>query len=74
VVAQQVEDRIRATCTGLADFPRVGAPTDVEDVRRISLVRYAYTIYYRIVPSDDAVDILRMVPAAMIKDLGHLPQ
>ena len=72
--AQQVEDKIRATAENLAGFPGVGVLTDVEDVRRLPLVRYPYTLFYRIAAADGAVDILRVVHAATIKDLGQLPK
>jgi toxin ParE1/3/4 len=71
--AQEVEDKIRATADALADFPGVGAATNLEDVRRLPLVRYPYTMFYRIVVGDDAIDILRVVHAASIRNLGQLP-
>ena len=71
--AQRVEDLIRAKCERLAVFPRIGARTDCEDVRRLPLVRWPYAIFYRIVEAADAVDILRVVPGARVKDLNRLP-
>ena len=71
--AQQVEDKIRATADALADFPGVGAATNLEDVRRLPLVRYPYTMFYRIIIDDDAIDILRVVHAASIRNLDQLP-
>lgn len=73
IAAQQVEDRIRSASDGLAEFPGVGAQTDIPDVRRLPLVRYPYAIYYRTVALEDAVDILRVVHASLIKNLRQLP-
>jgi toxin ParE1/3/4 len=72
--AQKVEDRIRATCERLGSFPRIGATTDLEDVRRMPLVRWPYTIFYRIVAADDAVDVLRVVHGASVKNLDEVPK
>ena len=71
--AQAVEDLIRETIENLQFFPGVGVTIDVEDVRRLPLVRYPYTLYYRINLSEPAVEILRVVPSATIKDLRRLP-
>ena len=74
VAAQNVEDRVRDTTDRLGQFPGVGARTDLEDVRRLPLVRYPYTIYYRIVSAENSVEILRIVHAASIKSLRQLPK
>ena len=73
VAAQQVEDKIREVSQALGSFPGVGSATDLEDVRRLPIVRYPYTIYYRLVPDENAVDVLRVVHASTIKDLGRVP-
>ena len=38
--ADKVEAKIRGDAQGLGDFPGVGAKIDLEDVRRLPLVRY----------------------------------
>ncbi len=38
--AQRVEDMIRATCEGVADFPYASAATDLPGIRRVPLVRF----------------------------------
>lgn len=73
VAAQHVEDMIQETAERLGRFPGVEAGTDLGNVRRIPLVRYPYTIYYRINATDDSVEVLRIVHAATIKDLRRLP-
>lgn len=71
--AQRVEDLIRAKCERVAVFPRIGAQTDYDDVRRLPLVRWPYTIFYRIVEAENAIDVLRVVLGARVKDLNRLP-
>ena len=73
VAALDVEERIREIAESLEHFPGIGAPTEIDDVRRIPLVSYPYTIFYRIVPADHEVHVLRVVHAASIKRLGRLP-
>ena len=71
--AQRVEDLIRLKIERLASFPGAGSRTSLMDVRRMPLVRWRYAIYYRIVEVDDAVDVLRIVHGATIKNLEDLP-
>lgn len=71
--AQRLEDLIRATAESLAQFARVGAPTDIESVRRLPLVHYPYTIFYRVSDVAGRVEILRVVHSASVKDLRRLP-
>jgi plasmid stabilization system protein ParE len=72
--AQRVEDVIRSTCEGLADFPYAAPATDEPNVRRLPLVRYPYTIFYRVDPGRGLVEIARVVHSARIRDLGTLPK
>jgi plasmid stabilization system protein ParE len=71
--AQRVEDMIRATCEGLADFPYRFPATDEINVRRVPLVRFFYTIFYRIDAGRGLVEIARVIYSARIKDLGKIP-
>jgi toxin ParE1/3/4 len=71
--AQRVEDMIRATCEGLADFPYASAATDEPNVRRVPLVRLPYTIFFRIDAARDLVEIARVLHSARVRDLGKLP-
>lgn len=73
VAAQRLEDLIRATAESLAVFARVGAQTDIADVRRLPLVYFPYTIFYRVRDASDRVEILRVVHSASVKDLRRLP-
>ena len=72
--AGRVEHMIRAACEGLADFPFAPAATDEPNVRRLPLVRYPYTIFYRVDPIRDLVEIVRVVHSARVTDLGRPPK
>ena len=71
--APRVEDMIRAVCEGLADFPFASAPTDEANVRRVPLVRFPYTIFYRVDTLRGIVEIARVLHAARVRDLGKVP-
>lgn len=64
---------IRATCEGLSDFPYAPAVTDESDVRRVPLVRFLYTIFYRIDTAHHIVEIARVLHGARVRDLGKIP-
>jgi toxin ParE1/3/4 len=71
---QRVEQMIRDACEGLADFPYAASATDEPNVRRLPLVRYPYTIFYRVDPDRNRVEIARVVHSARIEDLGSVPE
>jgi toxin ParE1/3/4 len=71
--AQRVEDMIRASCESLADFPFASSATDEPNVRRLPLVRYSYTIFYRADTVHDLVEIARVIHSARVKDLSKTP-
>ena len=72
-IAKQVERHIRAECALLAKFPQIGTTTDLEDVRRVPIVRYPFTVYYRIDRPAGRIEILRIVRSSSIRDLGQVP-
>lgn len=72
--AQQVEDMIRVTCERLTDFPFASAATDEPGVRRIPLVRYPYTIFFRVNEAHGVIEIARVLHAARVKSLTQLPE
>lgn len=71
--AQAVEDAIRTTCEALADFPFAAPATDEPNVRRAPLVRYPYTIFYRVNVEREHVEIARVIHSARVKNLGKSP-
>ena len=71
--AQRVEDAIRQHCERLADFPYTAVAINEPDMFRLPLVRYPYTIYYRVVPGSGLVEIARIIHASRVKNLSRLP-
>lgn len=53
--------------------PFLGIATDTTGTFRYPLTRYDYTIFYRVRADLDEVEIVRVIHAARIKDLGRLP-
>lgn len=72
--AQRVEDAIRGACEKLGEFPYAAVATDEPSIRRLPLVRYPYTVYYRVVAALERVEIARVIHAARIRDLGRIPE
>jgi plasmid stabilization system protein ParE len=74
VAAQRVEDAIRSTCLGLSLFPFASAETNERNVRRIPIVRYPYTVFFRITGQQSLVEIVRVIHASRVKLLRTLPE
>ena len=72
--AMRVEAMIRIQCKRLTEFPYAAAETDEPGVRRLPLVRYPYTIFYRVNVEMDRIEIARVLHGARIKDLHRLPE
>ena len=72
-LADRVERRIRRECDALARFPELGVKTDFEDIRRLPIVRYPLTIYYRIDVLAPQLEILRVVWSKSIRNLDQVP-
>ena len=53
--------------------PKTGTRTDEPGVFRRPLRKYRYTIFYRLLPAADGIEIARIVHGARVKDLGTLP-
>ena len=71
--AHKVEALIRNQCIRLADFPYAAAKTDLPDVFRMPLVRYPYTIFYRVNVTLDRIEIARVIHGARVRNLWKLP-
>jgi addiction module RelE/StbE family toxin len=56
--ATAVSAAIRKLADGLAEFPLIGHPTDAESVLVLTLDRYPFRIFYRVV--GDEVQILHI--------------
>ena len=71
--ARRVEDFIRRQCERLGDFPHVGTSIDEPDVYRLPLLRYPYTIFYRVNNARQVLEIARVIHGARIRNLKQLP-
>ena len=72
--AARVERSIRAVCRTAADFPGASPRTNKPNVHRTPMVRYPYTIYYRVKSDLDIVEILRVIYSSRITDLDTIPE
>lgn len=70
--AQRVEDAIRELCEQLGRFPYASAATDEPNVRRVPLVHYDFTIFFRIDTSRHQVQIARVVRSARVRSLRRM--
>lgn len=71
--ASRVLRTIRSQCELAADFPFASAATDEPDVRRLPIVRFPYTIFFRVHPGADLVEVARIVHSARVTDLRQMP-
>jgi toxin ParE1/3/4 len=71
--AQRVEATIRVQCERLAAFPYAAVATDEPGIFRIPIVRYPYTVFYRVNAAKGRIEIARVVHSARIKDLRRRP-
>lgn len=72
--ALRVVRAIRSQCELAADFPFASAATDEPDVRRLPIVRLPYTIFFRVRPGRDVVEIARILHSARVTDLRQMPK
>jgi len=72
--AQRVEDHIRAAINVLRRAPGMGVPIEEENVRRLPIGRYPYTVFYLLDQDADELQVLRVMHGARIKDLGKVPR
>jgi toxin ParE1/3/4 len=56
--AREVGARIRKTVAHLKAHPHLGRPTDVEDIREITIAGLPYLVPYRV--REDRIEILRV--------------
>lgn len=60
LAAAAVLDRIEKLTALLGKFPAMGRPTDAGDVRIMSVPRYPYVLFYKVLQDKDEVRILRV--------------
>jgi plasmid stabilization system protein ParE len=56
-----------------ASNPRIGVKTALPGVYRWPLGKYRYTIFYRVLADEDAIQIARVVRGARVRNLRRLP-
>jgi plasmid stabilization system protein ParE len=71
--AERVRQAIVATIDHIAAFPRSSVETDEPGLLRRPLVRYRYTIYYRLASTGHDVEIVRVLYSGRVKNLRRLP-
>ena len=54
--------------------PRSDGKTDEPNVYRRALGKYRYTIFYRVLPNDEGIEVARVVHSARVRDLRRVPQ
>ena len=72
--AERVEAEIRVQCERIGAFPYAAAETDEPRVFRVPLVRYPYTVFYRVNVEMHRIEIARVLHGARIRDLRRLPE
>lgn len=73
-VAEKIEAAIRQASEASSRSPYLYPATAKTSVRRHPIRRYGFTTFYRVNKSRDAVDILRVVRGARVKNLRMLPK
>jgi toxin ParE1/3/4 len=58
--ATKVASRIRATADLLATTPRIGRTTDRPGIFVLTMARYPYVIFYRLIPRKGQVRVIRI--------------
>ncbi len=71
--ALRVETHIRAAIEMLPTWPELGLKTDTNDVRRLPVVRYPYSVFYRLAEGGKEVHILRIFHGRQLRDLDTYP-
>ena len=74
----QGAERVRTAIAKAIDHcernPKTGTRTDERGLFRWPLRKYRYTIFYRVLPADEGIEIARIVHGARVKELGMLPR
>ena len=52
---------------------RAVGKTDEPNVYRRPLGKYRYTIFYRVPPGDEGIEVARVIHAARVKDVRKVP-
>ena len=71
--AERVRRAIETTIDHCAEYPRTGNRTNLPGVFRIPLHRYRFTIFYRLSPDKEQLEVLRVLRSGRVKALRSLP-
>jgi plasmid stabilization system protein ParE len=71
--AHSVSLAIEYTVHMCALNPRATGKTDEPNVYRRPLGKYRYTIFYRVLPNEDGIEVARVIHSARVRDLRRLP-
>ena len=72
--AHSVSLAIEYTIHICALSPRAIGKTDEPNVYRRALGKYRYTIFYRVLPNDEGIEVARVVHSARVKNLRRMPK
>ena len=72
--AHSVSLAIEYTIHASALNPRTGSRTNVSGLYRRPLGKYRYTVFYRALPSDEGIEVVRVVHGARVKNLDRMPE
>jgi plasmid stabilization system protein ParE len=72
--AHNVSLAIEHTIRLCALSPRAIGKTDEPNVYRRPLGKYRYTIFYRVLPHDEGIEVARVVHGARVKNLRKVPE
>ena len=71
--AERVRKAIVQAIDRYGDDPRIGSKTDELDVFRLPLRKFRYTIFYRLLPAGEGIEIARIGHGSRVKMLETLP-
>lgn len=71
--AHSVSLAIEYTIRTCALNPRAVGKTDEPNVYRRALGKYRYTVFYRVLPNDEGIEVARVVNSGRVKDLRRMP-
>jgi plasmid stabilization system protein ParE len=72
--ARNIEDEIFRQCDLIGQFPRSSPRINTPGVRRRPLVKYPFTIFYRVSETRQEVTILAIIRGSRVRSLGRVPR
>jgi len=72
--ARNVSRAIEHTIGMCALNPRAWGKTDEPNVYRRPLGKYRYTIFYRILPTNDGIEVVRVIHGGRVQNLRRMPE